>query len=52
VRHIKTDKEFSIETTETRYHIDGEPIKICGKVNIRIRKEALKVLKTCHNKFI
>jgi diacylglycerol kinase (ATP) len=52
VRHIKTDKEITIETTETRFHIDGEPLKICGKVNVRIRKDALKVLKTCHNKFI
>jgi diacylglycerol kinase (ATP) len=52
VRHIKTDKEISIETSETRFHIDGEPIKISGKVIVRIRKESLKVLKTCHNKFI
>jgi diacylglycerol kinase (ATP) len=52
VRRIKTNKEITIETTETRFHIDGEPIKICGKVNVRIRKESLKVLKTCHNKFI
>jgi diacylglycerol kinase (ATP) len=52
VRRIKTDKEITIETTETRFHIDGEPLKISGKVNVRIRKESLKVLKTCHNKFI
>lgn len=52
VRRIKTDKVITVETTETRFHIDGEPFKICGKVNVRIRKESLKVLKTCHNKFI
>jgi diacylglycerol kinase (ATP) len=52
VRRIKTDKEITIETSETRFHIDGEPIRICGKVNVSIRKDALKVLKTCHNKFI
>jgi len=52
VRHIKTDKEIVIETCETRFHIDGEPLKISGKVNVRIRKDVLKVLKTCHNKFI
>jgi YegS/Rv2252/BmrU family lipid kinase len=52
VRHIKTDKELVIETCENRFHIDGEPLRISGKVNVRIRKDALKVLKTCHNKFI
>ena len=46
VRHIKTDKEITIETDETRFHIDGEPIDISGKVIVRIKKEVLKVLKT------
>ena len=46
VRHIKTDKEIVIETDETRFHIDGEPLEISGKVVIRIKKEVLKVLKT------
>jgi YegS/Rv2252/BmrU family lipid kinase len=52
VRHIKTDKEIIIETDETRFHIDGEPLEISGKVVIRIRKEVLKVLKTTGYKFI
>jgi diacylglycerol kinase (ATP) len=51
VRHIKTDKEIVIETAETRFHIDGEPIDISGKVTIRIKKEVLKVLKTTGYKF-
>jgi YegS/Rv2252/BmrU family lipid kinase len=51
VRHIKTDKEIVIETAETRFHIDGEPIDISGKVVIRIKKEVLKVLKTTGYKF-
>ena len=51
VRHIKTDKEIVIETDETRFHIDGEPLDISGKVVIRIRKEVLKVLKTTGYKF-
>ena len=46
VRHLKTDKEIIIETDETRFHIDGEPLDISGKVVIRIRREVLKVLKT------
>jgi diacylglycerol kinase (ATP) len=52
VRHITTDKEIVIETDETRFHIDGEPLKITGKVFVKINKEVLKVLKTPHNKFI
>lgn len=52
VRHITTDKEILIETNETRFHIDGEPLEIKGEVVVRIKKEVLKVLKTKHNKFI
>jgi diacylglycerol kinase (ATP) len=52
VRHIKTDKEIVIQTNETRFHIDGEPLDISGEVVIRIKREALKVLKTAGNKFI
>jgi len=52
VRHIKTDKEIVIETNETRFHIDGEPLEICGKVVIRIKQEVLKVLKTTGYKFV
>jgi YegS/Rv2252/BmrU family lipid kinase len=46
VWHIKTDKEIVIETSETRFHIDGEPLEISGKVVIRIKREVLKVLRT------
>jgi YegS/Rv2252/BmrU family lipid kinase len=52
VKQIKTDKEIVIETCETRMHIDGEPIKIESKVIIKIKREALNVLKTSQNKFI
>jgi diacylglycerol kinase (ATP) len=52
VRHIQTDKEIVIETKETRFHIDGEPLEICGKVVIRNKKEVLKVLKTSGYKFV
>ena len=52
VRHIQTDKEIIIETDETRFHIDGEPLDISGKVVVKIKKETLKVLKTCRNKLI
>jgi diacylglycerol kinase (ATP) len=49
--HFKTEKEVTISTDETRFHIDGEPVTICGDVKIEIRKNALKVLKTRYNKF-
>ena len=52
VKQIKTDKEIVIETHETRMHIDGEPIKTEGRVVIKIKREALNVLKTSRNKFI
>jgi diacylglycerol kinase (ATP) len=52
VIHIQTDKEVIIETAETRFHIDGEPLEISGKVVVRIKKETLKVLRTCRNKLI
>jgi len=52
VRHITTDKEIVIETNETRFHIDGEPLTISGKVVVKIKKKVLKVLKTPYNKFI
>ncbi len=52
VRHIQTDKEVIIKTNETRYHIDGEPVTFSGEINVKIRREALRVLKTPGNKFL
>jgi diacylglycerol kinase (ATP) len=52
VRHIQTDKEIVIETDETRFHIDGEPLEISGKVVIRIKREVLKVLRTSGYKYV
>lgn len=51
-RHIRTDREVTVSTPETRFHIDGEPVTIKGDIRINVRKNALKVLKTRHNKFI
>jgi diacylglycerol kinase (ATP) len=50
VRYIKTDKPFTIQTIETRFHIDGEPVEISGVVTVKIRRDALTVLKTRYNK--
>jgi len=52
VQQIKTDKEIVLETSETRMHIDGEPINTGGRIVIKIKREALNVLKTSRNKFI
>jgi len=52
VKHFKTDKEITIETDESRFHIDGEPLDIKGNAVVKIRKETLKVLKTRGNKFL
>lgn len=50
VQHIQTDREVIIRTDETRFHIDGEPLKISGEVTVRIKTEPLKVLRTKRNK--
>lgn len=52
VRHLQTDKEIIIETVETRFHIDGEPVDISGSVVVKIKREVLKVLKTSHSTFV
>ena len=46
VRYLKSDKEVIISTSETRFHIDGEPVTISGDIVIRIKKDALNVLRT------
>ncbi|HEX2922320.1 MAG TPA: diacylglycerol kinase family protein [Bacteroidales bacterium] len=52
VNTITTGQDIIIETDEKRFHIDGEPIEISEKVNVRLRKDCLKVLKTPNNKFL
>lgn len=51
VTYLKTEKEVTIRTDETRFHIDGEPVSLTGEVRIRIRRNALNVLKTKYNRF-
>lgn len=48
--HLKTDKEVIIRTGEKRFHIDGEPITMPEDIVVRIKKGALKILKTRHYK--
>ena len=50
VRNVRTAKDITINTDETRFHIDGEPVTFSGDVILKIRRDALKVLKTRYNK--
>jgi diacylglycerol kinase family enzyme len=50
--YIVTDKPVEITTAENRYHIDGEPVFLNGKITVTIRKNALQVLKTDRNRWI
>ncbi len=48
--HLKTEKEVIIRTEEKRFHIDGEPLTIQGDIKVRIRRDALKILRTRHRR--
>ncbi len=50
VRCLKTDKPFTINTNETRFHIDGEPVEISGEITVNIKQNTLRVLRTKHLK--
>lgn len=50
VKYLSTGRNVTIRTDETRFHIDGEPVNFEEDVTVRIRKDALKVLKAKHNK--
>ncbi|HOS73397.1 MAG TPA: diacylglycerol kinase family protein, partial [Bacteroidales bacterium] len=50
VKCLKTDRPLTIRTSETRFHIDGEPVEIPGDVSVKIISNSLSVLKTRHNK--
>ncbi len=49
IRYIKTEKPFAIVTGETRFHIDGDPVELSGKITVTIKHNILKVLKTKHH---
>lgn len=50
VSYIRSDKEVIINTEETRFHIDGEPLEMRGEIRINIKRNALNVLKAAKNK--
>ena len=49
IRYIKTDKPFTIITNETRFHIDGDPVELSGRITVTVNHNILKVLKTKHH---
>ena len=50
VKYLKTDRPLTIRTSETKFHIDGEPVEITGDVTVKVISNALSVLKTRNNK--
>lgn len=52
VKTITTTNPVIVQTDETRFHIDGEPLAIRGQVLVRLKKDVLRVLKTPYNKFL
>jgi YegS/Rv2252/BmrU family lipid kinase len=50
VKYLKTDRPLTIRTSETKFHIDGEPVEIPGDVTVKVISNALSVLKTRNNK--
>ncbi|MGQ9621105.1 MAG: diacylglycerol/lipid kinase family protein [Bacteroidales bacterium] len=51
INYYETHQPVLISTTETRFHIDGEPVLIYSPFTVTIRKNALKVLVTRRNKW-
>lgn len=50
VKYLKTEESLTIRTDEKRFHIDGDPFVMDGDVNVRIRRNALTVLRTKRNR--
>jgi diacylglycerol kinase (ATP) len=51
LKYIVCENQVRIKTSEKRFHIDGEPVLINDEIFISIRKHALKVLKSSHNRW-
>ncbi|MGD0584006.1 MAG: diacylglycerol kinase family protein [Bacteroidales bacterium] len=51
LKYIASARQVTVKTSEKRFHIDGEPVLINDEIVITIRKHALRVLRTCHNRW-
>jgi diacylglycerol kinase (ATP) len=49
LKYIESDIPVTIRTEEFRIHIDGEPVIMKNDINITIRKNALRVLRSSKN---
>jgi diacylglycerol kinase (ATP) len=49
IKYIESDEPVTIESEETRVHIDGEPVIITESITVSIRRNALRVLKSSFN---
>jgi diacylglycerol kinase (ATP) len=52
VRYIESGNQVIIRSEENRVHVDGEPVIIEGAISVSIRKNALRILRSCYNKRI
>jgi diacylglycerol kinase (ATP) len=51
-KFLESENPVSISSHENKYHIDGEPVFINDRLNIHVKKNALRVLKTSRNRWI
>lgn len=51
LKNFTTEGDMTISTSESRFHIDGEPVIINGEITVRLKKNELKILKTKHNRY-
>jgi len=52
IRYYETDKPVTIRSSESRFHIDGEPVMISDEINVTIKPKMLRVLVTARNKWV
>lgn len=51
VTFLESEKPATFISRESRFHIDGEPILIEGKANIKIKKNSLNILRSSKNRW-
>jgi diacylglycerol kinase (ATP) len=49
IKYIESENPVLIQSTESRVHIDGEPVIIADTISVSIRRNALRVLKSSFN---
>jgi len=49
ITYIESDNHITINSEESRIHIDGEPFTINGEITVTLRNNSLRILKTASN---